>query len=67
MQRMYKVENKNYNRNEFEKFLVSYITTNKLHLQHLIITTTIEKNVKHHPYRIAQEIFGQDKVKTWVE
>ena len=62
-----------FDRKEFEEFLIDYIQDNELYnLRNLIgirgaknIEKVVERNVKHHPFRLAREIFGQDNVVTF--
>lgn len=62
-----------FDRKEFEEFLIDYIQDNELYnLRNLIgiegaknIEKVVERNVKHHPLRIAREIFGHDNVVTF--
>ena len=45
-----------FNRKEFEEFLITFIYEYELfNLRNLITSTTIERNVEHHPLRIARE------------
>ena len=51
---------------KFMEFMVDYIQTKKLfNLRNLLSCYTVEKNVVHHGFRLAREIFGGNNVKTW--
>ena len=58
MNRIYIIgEHLELDRKEFEEFLITFIYEYQLfNLRNLISTTTIERNVEHHPLRIAREI-----------
>jgi len=44
-------------RKEFENFLVRYIKEEKAYnLRNLLPSASLEKNVRHHPFRIALEL-----------
>lgn len=46
-----------FSRPDFERFILQHIYEDKLfNLRNLPPTTTIERNVAHHPLRIAKEI-----------
>jgi hypothetical protein len=69
MNRIYVVDDEMiFNRKEFEAFLITWIFDNELfELRNLLGDGAIgvELHVKHHPLRIAREIFGEDKVLTF--
>ena len=68
MNRYYVVDGFEYNRVDFENFLIEWIHENKLYdLRNLMGDGNIgvERHVKHHPYRLAREIFGEDHVATY--
>lgn len=64
-----------FDRKEFEEFLFYCIQDNELYnLRNLIgienaenIEKVIERNVKHHPLRLAREIFGENNVVTFTK
>ena len=55
-----------FTREKFMEFMIDYIQTKKLfNLRNLLSRYTVEKNVEHHGFRLAREIFGGNNVKTW--
>ena len=70
MNRMYVVDDEMvFNRKDFEAFLINWIFDNELfELRNLLGDGAIgvERHVKHHPLRLAKEIFGDDNVLTYV-
>lgn len=71
MNRMYVVDGSlEFNRKEFESFLIEYIHENELYnLANLLGdgAASVERHVKHHPLRLAREIFGMDNVVTYTK
>ena len=69
--RMYVVDGFEYNRKEFISFLLTLIHENELYdLAELSNTTTeegIERRVKNRPLHVAYEIFGHDRVVTYLK
>ena len=54
----------------FRAFLINYIHEHKLYdLRNLLGDgeASVERHVNHHPFRLAKEIFGADRVITYVE
>ena len=54
-----------FNRKEFEEFLIDYIHDNELYELYGLLgdgRDSVERHVKHHPYRLAREIFGEENV-----
>ena len=62
-----------FDRKEFEEFLFYCIQDNELYnLRNLIgienaedTEKVVKRNIKHHPLRLAREIFGKDNVVTF--
>lgn len=57
-----------FNRKEFEEFLIETIVENEMYdLRNLLGDgkASVERHVKHHPFRLAREIFGDDRVVTY--
>ena len=69
MTRFYVIDDEmTFNRKDFEAFLISWIFDNELfNLRNLLGDGAIgvERHVKHHPLRLAREIFGDDNVVTF--
>ena len=69
--RMYVIDDSlEFTRKEFESFLIEFIIDNELFgLRGLLGdgAVSVERHVKHHPFRLAKEIFGEDKVVTYVK
>ena len=69
MTRFYVVDDEmTFNRKDFEAFLINWIFDNELfNLRNLLGDGAIgvERHVKHHPLRLAREIFGEDNVITF--
>ena len=67
--RMYVIDGSmEFNRKEFEDFLIEHIHENELYdLANLLGDGAkgVERHVKHHPFRLAREIFGADNVVTY--
>lgn len=62
---LYLLNGLEFNRNEFEQFLIEHIHENELYdLRGLLGDgkISVERHVKHHPLRLAREIFGPDNV-----
>ena len=53
-------------RKEFEEMLIDHIIENKLYNLKGLLGDTFEeaiiRHVKHHPFRLAKEIFGEENV-----
>ena len=53
-------------RKEFEDMLIDHIIENKLYNLRGLLRDTFEeaiiRHVKHHPFRLAKEIFGEENV-----
>jgi hypothetical protein len=59
-----------FNRREFEDFLIEQIHENELYdLRGLLGDGAygVELHVRHHPLRLAREIFGEDRVVTYTK
>ena len=70
MDRMYVVDGLEFGRKEFEEFLITLIYENELYdLTGLLGNgkVSVERHVKHHPFRIAREIFGAENVVTYTK
>lgn len=71
MYRMYVIDGSlEFNRKEFESFLIDHIHDNELYdLKGLLGdgAINVERHVKHHPLRLAKEIFGVDAVVTYIK
>lgn len=69
MTRFYVIDDEmTFNRKDFEAFLINWIFDNELfNLRNLLGDGAIgvERHVKHHPFRLAREIFGEDNVVTF--
>ena len=71
MYRMYVVDGSlEFTRKEFESFLIEHIHENELYDLNGLLgdgVASIERHVKHHPLRLAREIFGADAVVTYTK
>lgn len=71
MYRMYVVDGSlEFNRKEFESFLIDHIHDNELYDLNGLLgggAISVERHVKHHPLRLAREIFGADAVVTYTK
>lgn len=54
-----------FNRKDFEEFLIDYIHDNELYELRGLLgggRKSVKHHVKHHPLRLAREIFGEENV-----
>lgn len=69
--RYYEINNMvRFNRKEMENFLIHYVAKHNLtagEIPSLGTGVTIERSIKHHPFRVARQIFGNDKVVTYTK
>ena len=67
--RMYIIDDSlEFNRKEFEEFLIETIVENEMYnLRNLLGDgkAGVERHVKHHPFRLAREIFEDNRIVTY--
>lgn len=54
-----------FSRKDFEEFLIDYIHDNELYELRGLLgdgRDSVKRHVKHHPLRLAREIFGEENV-----
>lgn len=54
-----------FNKKDFEEFLIDYIHDNELYELRGLLgggRKSVKRHVKHHPLRLAREIFGEENV-----
>lgn len=57
-----------FNRKEFEEFLIETIVENEMYNLIYLLgdgKASVERHVRHHPFKLAKEIFGDDRVVTY--